>query len=96
MQSDGTIEGSPRNETCANSDSSGTANSSSLSEGISPASDTVTHNLDPVPLYLIPQAISEEIHRHGDAIAEVHVSRTRCHNYRITVKTSPGRDARAA
>ncbi|HDR74159.1 MAG TPA: hypothetical protein ENN85_09680 [Methanoculleus sp.] len=96
MQGDGTIEGSPRNETCANSDSCGTANSSSLSEGISPAADTVRRAANPVPLYLIPQAIAEEIHRHGDAIAEVHVARTRGHTYRITVKTWPRRDARAA
>ena len=40
---------------------------------------------DPVPLYLIPQALSTEIHRFGDAIAEVHIRRTVGHNYVLNV-----------
>ncbi len=40
---------------------------------------------DPVPLYLIPQALSAEIHRFGDAIAEVHIRRTVGHNYILNV-----------
>ena len=40
---------------------------------------------DPVPLYLIPQALSAEIHRFGDAIAEVHIRRTVGHNYVLNV-----------
>jgi hypothetical protein len=40
---------------------------------------------DPVPLYLIPQALSAEIHRHGNAIAGVQVRRTRHHSYRLTI-----------
>ena len=40
---------------------------------------------DPVPLYLIPQALSAEIHRHGNAIAGVQVCRTRHHSYRLTI-----------
>lgn len=39
----------------------------------------------PVPLYLIPQALSAEIHRHGNAIAGVQVRRTRHHSYRLTI-----------
>ena len=41
---------------------------------------------DPVPLYLIPQALSAEIHRFGDAIAEVHIRRTVGHNYILNVQ----------
>ena len=40
---------------------------------------------DPVPLYLIPQALSAEIHRHGNAIAGVQVRRTRNHSYKLTI-----------
>jgi hypothetical protein len=55
------------------------------------------HAAGPVPLYLIPQALSAEIHRLGDAIAEVDIRRTQGHNYLITVRESAGRgDDRAA
>jgi len=39
----------------------------------------------PVPLYLIPQALSNEIHRFGDAIAVIYIRRTVGHNYILHV-----------
>jgi len=39
----------------------------------------------PVPLYLIPQALSSEIHRFRDAITEVHIRRTSGHNYILNI-----------
>lgn len=39
----------------------------------------------PVPLYLIPQALSTEIHRFRDAIVEVHIRRTSGHNYILNI-----------
>ncbi len=45
------------------------------------------HTTDPVPLYLVPQALSAEIHRLGGSILEVHIRRTGCHNYLIILTT---------
>mgnify|MGYP001767916368 FL=1 len=44
------------------------------------------HTTSPVPLYLLPQALSDEIKKYGDAIAEVKVKRTVGHNYILRVK----------
>jgi len=44
------------------------------------------HSTSPVPLYLLPQALSDEIKKYGDAIAEVRVKRTAGHNYILRVK----------
>lgn len=41
---------------------------------------------NPVPLYLIPQALSHEIHQFGDTIAEVHIRRTTGHFYILHVQ----------
>ena len=35
------------------------------------------------PLYLIPQALSEEIHQKGDSIETISVKRTAGHSYKI-------------
>lgn len=43
------------------------------------------YSTSPVPLYLIPQALSEEIRKHGDTIAEVTVRRTAGHTYILQV-----------
>ena len=88
MQPDGSIDGSPQNDQCANTDSEETANNSSLSENISPAANVTSYAPGPVPLFLIPQAIATEIHKLGDAILEVHIQRTSGHTYHITVKAS--------
>jgi len=42
------------------------------------------HSTSPVPLYLLPQALSEEIKKFGDAI--VRIRRTTGHNYVLKVK----------
>lgn len=41
---------------------------------------------NPVPLYLIPQALSYEIHRFGDTIAEIRIRRTTGHFYILHVQ----------
>ena len=44
------------------------------------------HSTSPVPLYLLPQALAEEIKKYGDTIAEIRVRRTIGHNYVLKVK----------
>jgi hypothetical protein len=44
------------------------------------------HTTSPVPLYLIAQAVSEEIKKYGDAIMDVRIRRTSGHNYVLRVK----------
>jgi len=83
MQREKRIDGSPRNEACANIDSCGTANSSSASEMISAA--TAEHKAGLVPLYLIGPAIIVEVNRFGDAIEDIHVHRTTKHQFSITI-----------
>jgi hypothetical protein len=46
----------------------------------------INHTTEPVPLYLIPKTLSEEIRKYGDAISEVRVRRTAGHNYLIKIK----------
>jgi len=43
-------------------------------------------NVSPVPLFLIPQAMAGVIRRHGRAVREIHVRRTRNHQYTIDVE----------
>ncbi len=38
-----------------------------------------------VPLYLIPHAVAGAIRRHGQAVREIHVRRTRNHQYTVEV-----------
>lgn len=44
------------------------------------------HSTSPVPLYLLPQALSEEIKKYGDAIISVRINRTAGHSYVLKVK----------
>ena len=44
------------------------------------------HSTSPVPLYLIPQALAEEIRKFGDTMVEVRIRRTTGHNYVIRIK----------
>ena len=44
------------------------------------------HSTSPVPLYLLPQALAEEIKKYGDTIAEIRIRRTTGHNYVLKVK----------
>jgi hypothetical protein len=46
----------------------------------------IHHTTEPVPLYLIPKTLSEEIRKYGDAISEVRVRRTAGHTYLIKIK----------
>ncbi|HQK56771.1 MAG TPA: hypothetical protein PLE70_09550 [Methanolinea sp.] len=44
------------------------------------------YSTSPVPLFLLPQALSEEIKKHGDTIAEVKIRRTAGHSYILRVR----------
>lgn len=81
------ISGSPHPDPCTNMESGETATSSSALEEISTPEGFTTHTSGPVPLYLIAQAMSTEIHEHRDEILEVHIRRTRNHHYLITLVT---------
>ena len=83
MQRRDRIDGSPRDEACANIDSHGTANNSSLSRVIRPA--TGERRAGIVPLLLIPRVAADEINRCGRTLREIHVVRTRCHHYVVTI-----------
>ncbi len=41
---------------------------------------------DAVPLFLVPRAVADEIRRHGRAVREITVRRTRNHQYSINVE----------
>jgi len=71
-------DGSPRTIPCANTYCTETASRDSTCRKISKAAG-------PVPLFLIPQALSKEIRETGEAVLEILVKRTRGHNYNITV-----------
>ena len=73
--------GSPRNTTCSNTCCMRTAMTDSTCGKISKAAG-------PVPLYLIPQALSQEIHELKDTIVEVRITRSHGHNYRIDLLAS--------
>jgi len=83
MQRTDRIDGSPHDEACANIDSHGTANNSSPSRAIRPSSGERRAGI--VPLYLIQQVVGTEISRCGQALREIHIARTRCHYYIVTV-----------
>jgi len=86
MQSTDRIDGSPRNETCTNIDTHGTAKSFSAQEGIR---STAVRTLDPVPICLIPQVLSAAIRRHGRLILEIR-AKLNGHNL-FTITPSPFR-----
>ena len=43
-------------------------------------------NVTLVPLFLVPQAVADTIRRHGRAVREIHVRRTRNHQYTVEVE----------
>ena len=43
-------------------------------------------NVSPVPLFLVPRAVADEIRRHGRAVREINVRRTRNHQYIVSVE----------
>lgn len=73
--------GSPLNKPCTNTCCLRTANRNSTFRQISKTAG-------PVPLYLIPQALSKEIHELKDAIVEIQIKRTNGHNFRINLFSS--------
>ena len=77
------IDGSPQDETCANSDSCRTADHTSPSEVIRASREQCA---GVVPLFLVPRAVADAIRHHGRAIREIHVRRTRNHFYTINVE----------
>ncbi|MDN7023584.1 hypothetical protein FGU65_01500 [Methanoculleus sp. FWC-SCC1] len=82
MQSTDRTDGSPRNEACANIGSCGTAQRSSAPEGIRP---TAVRTLDPVPIYLVPQALSAAIRRHGRSIVDIRAKLNGHNLFAITI-----------
>ena len=83
MQRRDRIDSSPHDDACTNIDSHGTANNSSLSRVIRPA--TGERRAGIVPLYLIRQVAAAEVSRYGRAVREIHIVRTGCHYYIVTV-----------
>jgi len=85
------VEGSPAKKPCANIGLSGTADEQSAAKNINTADGAgKTIKAGPVPLYLVPQTISTEIHAHGGNISEIAVRRTGQHVYAITLtRTGP-------
>ncbi|MCK9319440.1 hypothetical protein [Methanoculleus sp.] len=45
-------------------------------------------NVLSVPLFLVPRAVADEIRRHGRAVREINVRRTRNHQYSVNVERS--------
>ena len=89
-------EGSPITKPCARSAMSGTAIEPSASDDIKSANGAdAPIRAGPVPLFLVPQTISSEIHAYGGDISEISVRRTRQHVYAITLtrttRTEEGR-----
>ena len=53
------------------------------------ATGTSSHeeiNVTPVPLFLVPRAVADTIRQHGRAVREIHVRRTRNHQYTVSVE----------
>ena len=84
MQRRDRIDGSPRDEACANIDSHGTADNTSSPGAIRTATEEQRAGV--VPLFLVPQAVAGVIRRHGRAVREIHIRRTRSHQYTIDVE----------
>ena len=90
MQPTGPIKGSPSKRPCANIGFSGTADKRSAATKINSADAASTSiAAGSVPLYLIPQTLSAEIHAHGGDISEISVRRTGQHVYAITLTKTP-------
>nr|WP_319376571.1 hypothetical protein [uncultured Methanoregula sp.] len=44
-----------------------------------------------IPLYLIPQAVTEKVWEWGDVLYRISVKRTHWHHYNVTARTKPPR-----
>lgn len=85
-------DGRPAPKRSASRALSGTANEKSVPQPIHPmggAGNTIT--LRPVPLYLIPQTLSREIHTYKGAISRIGIRRSGMHSYLITIATQTPR-----
>ena len=89
MQPTRLINGSPSKNPCANIGLIGTADEQLAATNIESADAAgfakTSITAGPVPLYLIPQTLSAEIHAHGGNISEISVRRTGQHVYAITL-----------
>ena len=88
MQNKNRLDGSPQRESSVNKNQEGTATKTSLSRHLSTPQSLASWITSPVPLYLLPQALSAEIHRYRGTILEVHIRRTGNHQFVITVVTN--------
>ncbi len=91
MQPVGKQKGSPTTIPRTTSGMYGTADEQSASGNIksTDAADKTFH-AGPIPIYLVPQTISKEIHAHGGNIAGITVRRTHHHTYMISLtRTGP-------
>ena len=84
-------EGSPTTDPCARSELSAPAGGHPAAIDRNTADGTgMSVRTGPVPLYLVPQTISAEIHAHGGEISGISVQRTGQHFYAITLtKAAP-------
>jgi hypothetical protein len=78
------IDGSSPHESGITDREKETATSSSSNNQISSA-PTVRKETSPVPLYLIPQALSLELRQEGTNLSEVNIRRTSSHLYLIAM-----------
>lgn len=85
MQGTEKVSGSPPRGSSANRNQEGTATKTSLSRQINTPKRCSAWISPPVPLYLVPQALSAEIHRNRGSVLEVHIRRTGNHQFRITL-----------
>ncbi|KQC06676.1 MAG: hypothetical protein APR55_04750 [Methanolinea sp. SDB] len=90
MQDTNRVSGSPPPESSANRNQEGTATKTSLSRKINTPKRCSAWITPPVPLYLVPQALSAEIHKNRGSILEVHIRRTGNHQFRITLVSAGG------
>ena len=90
MQPNQPIKGSPAKNPCSHIGFIGTADKKSTATEINSANPATTSiAAGSVPLYLIPQTLSAEIHAHGGDTSEISVCRTGQHVYAITLTKTP-------
>ena len=57
-----------------------------LSQAATDTSSSEEISTSPVPLFLVPQAVAAELRRHGRAVREIHIRRTRHHQYTVEIE----------
>lgn len=87
------IEGSPEKKPCSHIGLIRTADEQSISKEINTTDDAgKIIRAGPVPLFLIPQTVSAEIHAHGGDISRIIITRTRRHAYEISLSKTGSKD----